>query len=400
MTRETPQERRTLSDWPSDSTRAVQEGALGDNRATRGATDPKPTLGGPTYITVSELNRKVKQTIAGNATFQSLWVIGELSNVRKNVSPHLFPKLKDESSEIGLVIWGDLVERYGPIIREGAKVLVHGALRVYEPRGTYQLYVDEVREFGVGELYAKFEALKKKLKDEGLFEQKRELPRFPEVVGIVTSPTGAAVQDMIRNLLRRYPSVTVILSPAQVQGAGAAEDISAGIRTLNSLARPRPDVIIVGRGGGSLEDLWAFNEEVVARALFESSIPTISAVGHQTDFTISDFVADRRAATPTEAAVDAVPDQEALLDGLAEGQLALNQAISSTLDTLEQHIAQSEDLLDSLNPTRILQRGYSVVTRESKHIMTIAQLKVGDSVSVFMKDGSFGADVTKLRRRK
>jgi exodeoxyribonuclease VII large subunit len=359
-----------------------------------------PTTTSPAYITVSDLNRKVKQTLAENRQLQSVWVVGELSNVRKNVSPHLFPKLKDEKSEIGLVIWGDIAEEFAPVIKEGAKVLVHGTVRVYEPRGVYQVYVDEVRELGLGELFAKFEELKKKLKAEGLFEQKRDLPKFPQVVGVVTSETGAVIHDIIRNLTGRFPPVHVVVAPVQVQGQGAAEDIASGIRALNALKDRRPDLLIVGRGGGSLEDLWAFNEEAVARALFESKIPTISAVGHQTDFTIADFVADRRAATPTEAAVDAVPDKGLLLQELANTEESLANEVVSVIEGLEERAARAADLLESLNPERILHRGYSVVTLHEKHVTSITQISAGDSVSILMQDGSFDSEVIRTRRRK
>lgn len=355
-------------------------------------------LGTPDYITVSELNKKVKVTLAGNRELQSVWVVGELSNVRKNVSPHLFPKLKDERSEIGLVIWGDVVETFASVIKEGAKVLVHGVVRVYEPRGVYQVYVDEVRELGIGELYLKFEDLKKKLKAEGLFDQKRELPRFPKVVGVVTSETGAVIHDILRNLTGRYPPIQVVVAAVRVQGQGAAEEIAAGIQSLNALEELRPEVLIVGRGGGSLEDLWAFNEEAVARALFASKIPTVSAVGHQTDFTISDFVADRRAATPTEAAVAVVPDKERLLQQLAEARESLATEMDRILDELEEQTARAADLLESLNPAKILQRGYSVVIHGDTHVTSISQLTVGDAVSVLMKDGSFDGNVKRLRR--
>jgi len=370
----------------------------GPDRTNGTTQESGPAVGTPVYITVSELNRKVKMTIAGNRELQSVWVVGELSNVRKNVSPHLFPRLKDGRSEVGLVIWGDVVETFASVIKEGAKVLVHGVVRVYEPRGVYQVYVDEVRELGIGELYVKFEELKKKLKAEGLFDQKRELPRFPKIVGVVTSETGAVIHDILRNLTGRYPPIQVIVAAVQVQGQGAAEDIVGGIQALNALEAPRPDVLIVGRGGGSLEDLWAFNEEVVARALFASKIPTVSAVGHQTDFTIADFVADRRSATPTEAAVDVVPDKETIFRRLADTRESLVTDMDRFLDELEEETARVADLLESLNPAKILQRGYAVVSHGETHVTSISELSVGDAVSVLVKDGSFEGDVKRLRR--
>jgi exodeoxyribonuclease VII large subunit len=276
-------------------------------------------------------------------------------------------------------------------------VLVRGTVRVYEAKGAYQLYVDDIREFGVGELYARFEALKKKLEQDGLFEQKRPLPPFPKIIGVVTSLSGAVIQDILRNLQGRYPPIRVIIIPVQVQGAAAADDVAAGIESVNQLVEPKPDLLIVGRGGGSIEDLWAFNEEVVARALFASRIPTISAVGHQTDFTIADFVADRRAATPTEAAVDAVPDLEELLEGLNGAQRSLVDEMGELLEALEERTEHAADLLTSLNPRRILQRGYSVVTKEGKSVGSVSGLREGDKIGIIMHDGSAAAKVSEVR---
>lgn len=351
----------------------------------------------PTYISVSDVNRRVKLTVEANPELRSIWVVGELSNVRKNTTEHLFPRLKDEKSEIGLVIWGSVAAKYAEIIKEGAKVLIHGDVRAYEARGAYQLYVDEIRQFGIGELWARFEALKRKLEDEGLFRQKRPIPPFPKVVGVLSSLSGAALQDILRNLTNRFPPIHVIVCPVQVQGAAAAEDIADGIRTMNMLTDPRPDVLIVGRGGGSLEDLWAFNEEVVARALFASRIPTISAVGHQTDVTIADFVADRRAATPTEAAVDTVPDQRALLDQLDEMQRSLVEGIGEVLDNLEERLAHNAELLESLNPRRILDRGYAVVMKGGRAVGSSSGLRKADEIEIAMCDGRVDATVETVK---
>jgi exodeoxyribonuclease VII large subunit len=347
----------------------------------------------PTYVTVSDLNRQVKETIGANRDLRSLWVVGELSNVRKNSSAHLFPRLKDDKAELSLVIWESIAEKFGPLIKDGAKVLVHGSIRVYEAKGAYQLYVDDIREFGVGELYAQLERLKKKLKEEGLFEQKRPLPHFPHVIGVVTSLSGAVIQDILRNLSSRFPPIRVIVTPVQVQGSGAGPDIAAGIAAMNKLVDPKPDLLIVGRGGGSLEDLWAFNEEVVARALFASKIPTISAVGHQTDFTIADLVADHRAATPTEAAIDAVPDSEELLSELDESQRSLVAEMVEVLEALNERTGHAADLLNSLDPQRILQRGYSVVAKAGRVVSSVAGLHRGDDLAITMRDGSVQASV-------
>ena len=351
----------------------------------------------PQYISVSALNRKVKTTVEANREFHSIWVLGELSNVRKNTTEHLFPRLKDEKSEIGLVIWGNVVAKFAGILKDGAKVLVHGDVRVFEPKGAYQLYVDQVREFGVGELWARFEALKARLESEGLFKQKRPLPSFPKVVGVVTSLSGAAVQDILRTLTSRFPPIRIVVCPVQVQGEAAAQDVADGIRVMNGLTNPRPDVLIVGRGGGSLEDLWAFNEEVVARALFASAIPTISAVGHQTDVTIADFVADHRSATPTEAAVVAVPDQQALLDQLTEAQRALVEDMGEAVNNLEERLAHDTELLESLNPRSVLDRGYSVVMKEGRAVGSVAGLRESDEIGITMRDGTVDATVDSVR---
>jgi exodeoxyribonuclease VII large subunit len=347
----------------------------------------------PTYVTVSDVNRQVKETVGANRALRSIWVVGELSNVRKNASAHLFPRLKDDKAEIGLVVWSSVVEQFSPLIKDGAKVLVHGSIRVYEAKGAYQLYVDDIREFGIGELYAKLEQLKTKLKDEGLFDQKRALPPFPRVVGVVTSLTGAVIQDILGNLSSRYPPVRVIVAPVQVQGVGAGADVAAGIQAMNRLVDPKPDLLIVGRGGGSMEDLWAFNEEVVARALFASRIPTISAVGHQTDFTIADFVADHRAATPTEAAIDAVPDLDELLGRLDESQRSLVGEMGEVLEGLEERTGHAANLLTSLDPQRILLRGYSIVASGGKVLTSVSGLNRGDDLSITMGDGSVEASV-------
>lgn len=365
----------------------------------RKGAPPVPSVQGsaPEFVSVTDLNRRVKQILETQQGLRSVWVLGELSNVRKSSSPHMFLKLKDQGSEIGLVLWGHVAEKFRDLLKEGAKVLVLGDVRVYEPRGVYQLYVDEVRAFGIGDLYARFEDLKRKLKDEGLFDQKRSLPAFPRVVAVITSPTGAAIRDILRNLTQRFPPARIILVPVQVQGEGAAEDIASGIRAANLLRTPRPDILIVGRGGGSIEDLWAFNEEVVARALFESAIPTISAVGHETDFTIADFVSDHRAATPTEAAVDAVPDKGQLLERLDNLQRGLVREVVILLRALEEKVERDADLLASLDPKLVLQRGYSIVAKEGVAIASVSEIQVGDGLAITMKDGEVGVTANRVR---
>ncbi|WP_232282324.1 exodeoxyribonuclease VII large subunit, partial [Paenibacillus sp. oral taxon 786] len=236
-----------------------------------------------------------------------VWIRGEISNFTHHSSGHMYFTLKDADSRIKSIMFASYNQRLPFRPKEGTRVIARGNVSVYERDGQYQFYVTHMQPDGVGSLYLAFEQLKQKLEAEGLFApgRKRPLPRFPKTIGVVTSPTGAAVRDILTTLGRRYPQAAVILYPVLVQGKGAAPSIVKAIRTLNAMGEA--DVLIVGRGGGSLEELWAFNEEQVARAIYESAIPVISAVGHETDFTIADFVADLRAATPTAAAELAVP---------------------------------------------------------------------------------------------
>ncbi len=258
--------------------------------------------------TVSELTGEIKRTLEGN--FPEVSVIGEISNFKAHRSGHWYFTLKDSDAVINCTMWRGINNYVFFTPQEGMKVLVKGRITVYPPRGSYQLDVRSMKPAGEGELQAAFERLKRKLAAEGLFDQqfKKALPRFPQKIGIVTAIDGAALQDMINTAKRRYPIVELIIFPSKVQGEGAAEEIAEGIKFFN--VRNDVDVIIIGRGGGSLEDLWPFNEEIVARAVFDSEIPVISGVGHEVDFSISDFVADVRAATPTAAMELATPDKE------------------------------------------------------------------------------------------
>jgi exodeoxyribonuclease VII large subunit len=256
--------------------------------------------------TPSEVNRRVKQVIEGE--FDDLWVRGEISNFTRAASGHLYFSLKDPGAQIRCVMWKGNAQRLRFQPGNGVEVEIRGNLSVYEPRGEYQLVAAEMSPAGLGALYVALEALKKKLAAEGLFDpaRKREIPAFPRVVGLVTSPTGAAVRDLIRVARRRWPGLRLVLAPTRVQGEGSAAEIARAIELMNAWGVP--DVLIVGRGGGSLEDLWAFNEEVVVRAIAASRIPTVSAVGHEVDVTLSDLAADVRAATPSNAAELVVPD--------------------------------------------------------------------------------------------
>ena len=280
---------------------------------------PEPAREEPRVFSVSEITRSVRTVLENE--IGTVWVEGEVSNYRKQASGHQYFTLKDAQAQLACVWFARGGARLKQVaLAEGMQVQVRGALTVYEARGQYQLNVQIVQAGGAGLLQAKFEALKRKLDAEGLFDpaRKRALPQFPQVIGIVTSPTGAALRDMLNILARRAPWVRVVVCPARVQGDGAAEEIAAGIATLNRLQARKIDVIVVGRGGGSVEDLWAFNEEVVARAVAASAIPVVSAVGHEIDFTIADFVSDLRAPTPSAAAELIAPDAAELSRHLAQ----------------------------------------------------------------------------------
>src|SRR5213596_871430 len=261
-------------------------------------------------FSVSELTRSIRGTL--ETKFGSVWVQGEISNYKLHPSGHQYFTLKDQRAQISCVIWRDTIAPPRHALVDGAQVQVYGTVTVFETRGQYQLNVHIIQPRGVGLLQAKFEALKRKLEAEGLFapERKRPLPKFPRRIGIVTSRTGAAIRDMLNVLRRRAPWLQIVINPVRVQGTGAAQEIAVAIRELalpNQAFAP-VDLIVVTRGGGSIEDLWEFNEEIVARAVFHSALPVISAVGHEIDFTICDFVADLRAPTPSAAAELIVPD--------------------------------------------------------------------------------------------
>src|SRR5215469_6095979 len=253
-------------------------------------------------FSVGELTEQIRRLL--EKQIGQIWVSGEITNFRAQSSGHVYFTLKDASAQIACVLFRGETVPHRELISDGQKILLQGDLSVYEPRGQYQLIVRAVELQGVGALQIAFEKLKQKLAAEGLFapERKRPLPKYPQRIGLVTSPTGAAIRDVLHVIQRRNPGLEIILAPARVQGDGAAREIAGAIRLLNEFGAGKLDLILITRGGGSLEDLWAFNEEVVARAIFESAIPVVSAIGHETDFTIADFVADLRAATPSAAA--------------------------------------------------------------------------------------------------
>ena len=263
----------------------------------------------PTVYSVNELNSYVKRILDNDENLKHIFVTGEISNYKAHYSGHLYMTIKDESASVKAVMFAGNASRLRFRPENGMKVLIFGTVSLFPRDGSYQLYISDMQPDGMGALSVAFEQLKKKLAAEGLFSDsyKKPIPKFPTRIGVITSETGAAVQDIFNVLSRRFPSAEVVLRPTQVQGDGAAQDIAKAIYVFNEYNAA--DVLIVGRGGGSIEDLWAFNEEVVARAVFASEIPVISAVGHETDYTICDFVADLRAPTPSAAAELAVPDR-------------------------------------------------------------------------------------------
>ncbi len=297
-------------------------------------------------LTVKELNRYIRMKLESDALLQNVWVRGEVSNFTHHSSGHMYFTLKDKDSRLKAVMFSSHNQRLKFIPREGASVLARGNVSIYERDGGYQLYVAEMQPDGIGSLYLAFEQLKSKLEAEGLFASaaKKAIPRFPGTIGVVTSATGAAVRDILITLQRRYPAARIVLYPASVQGERAAASIVRAIGDLNEIGGI--DVMIVGRGGGSLEELWPFNEEAVARSIHASGIPVISAVGHETDYTIADFTADLRAATPTAAAELAVPHRLELAQHIAHLQLRLQQGLyrrllqpSERLDRLKEQLA-------------------------------------------------------------
>ncbi len=279
------------------------------------------------YLTVSAITRYLKAKFDLDENLKTVFLKGEISNFKAHTSGHLYFSLKDEGSKINAIMFRNNASKLDFKPADGTKVLIKGRISIYEATGNYQIYVDEMTEDGVGNLYVAFEKLKKKLGEEGLFKQehKLQIPKFPKKVGVITASTGAAVRDIITTIKRRFPICEVILFPTLVQGENAKEDI---VKNIKQAENYNLDVLIIGRGGGSIEDLWAFNEEIVARAIYDCKIPTISAVGHEIDFTISDFVADLRAPTPTGAAEMAVPDLPTLENNINQLNIRLKEAIN------------------------------------------------------------------------
>ena len=283
------------------------------------------------YLTVTQLTKYIKYKIDNDINLREVYLKGEISNFKAHTRGHFYFTIKDEGSRINAVMFASSASKVKFTPEDGMKVLVTGRISVYEATGGYQIYVNEMMEDGVGNLYVAFEQLKKKLASEGLFDDKykKPIPKIPERVGVITAPTGAAIRDIISTINRRFPLTEVILLPSLVQGEGAKEDI---VRQIKRAEDYNLDVLIVGRGGGSIEDLWAFNEEIVARAIFECPIPIISAVGHEIDFTIADFVADLRAPTPTGAAEIAVPNKADVINYINQLSLRSRKAVGNILE--------------------------------------------------------------------
>jgi len=395
---------------------------------------------GTRIYTVSELTREIRAAL--EYAFTGVWVSGEVSNLRLPGSGHRYFTLKDASAQINAVMWRSVAEAQRFELRDGLSVLAFGDVTVYEPRGQYQIVVRHVEPLGVGALQLAFIQLKEKLAAEGLFdpERKKPLPIIPRCIAIVTSPSGAAIRDMLNVIYRRFPGAHVLVCPVRVQGEGAAAEIAAMIDTVNRL--PHVDVMIVGRGGGSIEDLWPFNEEILARAIAASRIPVVSAVGHETDFTIADFVADVRALTPTDGAARVAPDVARLsenldalrgrlgkallgrlaaarerLDGLARSyalrrplerirhreqrldDLAQQayRSIRHILEIRRQRVAGLGDRLESLSPLAVLARGYSITLRDSDGslVRDPAAVPIGDTVRTLLHGGTLWANVVR-----
>lgn len=392
---------------------------------------------------VSEITRNIRSVLEDS--FPHVWIEGEISNFKHHTSGHMYFSLKDENASIQCVMFRGECEKLNFDCEEGLSVLCLGRVSVYPIRGQYQLYIERMEPKGLGALQLKFQQLKEKLQKEGLFDpnHKKPLPFFPEKIGLVTSIDGAALRDMLHVLDRRFSTVHVMIYPVQVQGVGAAPSIAQAIEDLNRLNAV--DVMIVGRGGGSLEDLWAFNEEIVARAIFESEIPVISAVGHEVDFTIADFVSDLRAPTPSAAAEIVLPEKETLVNRIDDLRKGLGQCLQhkikhsrqelqaltqskalknplaifeiqfQRIDELKKSLVNSTNVmlrhsrerilgllgkLEALGPVGTLKRGFSVslALPSEKVVTSIRQVNKGDLLKIKLSDGFFISQVKEIQK--
>jgi exodeoxyribonuclease VII large subunit len=326
--------------------------------------------------TVSQVTRYIKELLGLDPTLQDLWVEGEVSNCTQSSAGHMYLTLKDENAQLSCVIWRSTVATLEHLPANGEAVMAHGRVSVYEVQGRYQLYIDWLQPLGAGALFVQFEALKEKLRREGLFDEqrKRPLPPFPQKLGVVSSPVGAALRDILTILRRRYPLAEVILAPTLVQGDEAPPQIVAAIEALNAL--PDVDVVIVARGGGSLEELWAFNDERVARAIAASRVPVISGVGHETDYTIADFVADLRAPTPSAAAELVVPDQQVLRATIQQHRQDLSQLTIQRLARSRREAEQARMLLSRSSPLMLIDRWRQSVDERRQRMITAQRHRV------------------------
>lgn len=383
----------------------------------------------PVTVTVSQLNNYMKKLVEHQPVLGDILIKGEISNYKLHYSGHHYITLKDNGGVLKAVMFKGAAQSLTFAPDNGMKVVARGKISVYEPGGTYQLYITEMTPDGLGELYIAYEKLKEKLKSEGLFddEHKKSIPKYPQKVGVITATTGAAIRDIINVITRRYPKCEIIIYPSLVQGPGAGANIVEGIAHFNKTKEV--DTLIVGRGGGSIEDLWAFNEEIVARAVYDSEIPIISAVGHETDFTICDFVADLRAPTPSAAAELAVPDYLELLSRLSTYRTRLTNAVLNLIKTkralisrlsvsapkriIDEYRQKTDYLftkmekafmlslsakreafskacakLDAMSPLSVLSRGYSVAEIDGKVIKSSKELSSGDNFTLKLSDGS------------
>lgn len=393
------------------------------------------------YLTISQLNEYVKERIDTDPYLRRIYLKGEISNFKNHTRGHLYFTLKDDDSRLSAVMFSSQATYLKFTPEDGMNVLVEGRISCYPAQGTYQVYVDKMEMDGLGNLYVEFEKLKKKLQAEGLFNQehKRSLPKYPSRIGIVTASTGAAIKDILSTIKRRYSICETILFPSLVQGSDAAPDI---VRQINAAQNYNLDILIVGRGGGSIEDLWAFNEEIVARAIYDSKVPVISAVGHEIDYTIADYVADLRAPTPTGAAEMAVPVLSDVKNNIDNYKIRLRENIIKTLKQSELRLEKIKDSfilsnplamyevkeeklnnyvnslnryikeylnnkthslkidlnsLKLLNPINIMEKGYSLVKVEDKIIKDTKDLKVNDKIDIKLYKGEVIAEVKEIK---
>lgn len=389
-------------------------------------------------ISVTELNSYIKNKIADDEYLNNVLIKGEISNFKNHYTGHMYFTLKDENSLIKCVMFKTYAQKLNFMPKDGMKVFVLGGVSVFERDGVYQIYVKAMQEDGVGILYKKYEELKQRLEQEGYFaeEHKKAIPQIPKIIGVLTSQTGSVIRDIINVSTRRNPNVNIRLYPVPVQGEGAAEKIADGIKFMNK--NQLADVLILARGGGSLEDLWPFNEEIVAHAIYESELPIISAVGHETDFSISDFVADLRAPTPSAAAELAVPDiyevKQKILGYKNRLKISLNKKyemlklhyekltssfvfkeplriINERSILLDNQVKQIENIiknkkqsekeryvklvskLDTLSPLKTLTRGYSIIEQKGKIINSVKELQEGNEIDIQMIDGKAKAKI-------